>query len=162
MRRKTWVGVVLLTSVLSLTGCESVSTRIKEREAVYRGWSQPTQERIKRGEIKVGDGFDMVYVALGSPDEMETFTVKNGGVLTIWGYPKIKQRLAAEETVNYEDVSDYNIATGERVHYQVPNRQKVFRTEKSNGMQVIFRDGAVTSVRWGGSGPPAAATAATE
>ena len=154
MKRLVWVAMLWFGGLM-LGGCESIATRIRERETAFGSWSAMTQERIRRGEIKVGDSFDMVYIALGAPDGMQTFTAEDGGVVTVWDYPKIRQRYVGEETVNYEDVSEFNIATGERTHYQIPNRQKTYRTAKEAGMQVIFRGGLVSSVRWGGQTPPA-------
>ncbi|MCF3651128.1 hypothetical protein [Synoicihabitans lomoniglobus] len=154
-----FVSLLVAGGCLVLVGCESIATRMKQREEVTRTWPPLTQERIARGEIKVGDDFDMVSVALGAPDGQETFTAKDGGIVTIWNYPKITQRFERDEIVNYEDVSEFDVRTGQRIHYQVPNRQKVYVSGKEPGMQIIFRNGRVSSLRWGGEAPEPAPTA---
>ena len=140
--------------MLSLSvGCESITTRIKERSAAFEDWSPTTQERIRTGELKVGDNTDMVYIVLGSPKNTEEIPREDGSTLSIWNYPELKQQFMTEETVGYEDHSEYDIATGQRIYYQVPNRQKVYQNTKVKGMQVILRNGLVTSVRWAGDPP---------
>ena len=67
----------------------------------------------------------MAYIVLGEPDPAEEILREDGSTLSIWNYPKLKQQFMAEETVGYEDHSDYDIATGPRIHYQILNRQKV-------------------------------------
>lgn len=145
---------MLVAGLLIVGGCESTQSRLKEREATARGWTSVTQERLVRGEIKPGDDYDMVYVAIGKPGDIETFTVKDGGVLTIWSYPKIVQRKVSEETVDYEEITEFDVRTGQRLQYRIPVREAVYDTTKKQGLQVIFRDGLVTSVRWGSDGPP--------
>ncbi|MBT5903085.1 MAG: hypothetical protein HOH58_13355 [Opitutaceae bacterium] len=150
---KTPACVAILLSLM-LMGCESISSRIKERAAAFDNWAPATQERIRTGELKVGDNTDMVYMVLGNPDTAEDIPRADGSTLSIWSYPKLKQQFMAEETVGYEDHSEYDIATGQRIHYQIPNRQKVYQNTKVKGMQVILRNGLVTSVRWAGEPPP--------
>ncbi|WP_221029691.1 hypothetical protein [Actomonas aquatica] len=157
MNSQAWRGI-LAAGIVALTGCESTQSRLKEREATARGWSPVTRERVTRGEIKPGDDYDMVYVALGQPGDIETITVRDGGVLTIWNYPKIVQRQISEETVDYEEITEFDVRTGQRLQYRIPVREGVYETSKQQGLQVIFRDGLVTSVRWGRNGPPAAAS----
>lgn len=149
---KTTACLVVWLSLM-LVGCESITTRIKERSSAFENWNSTTQERIRTGELKVGDNTDMVYIVLGSPDSTEVIPREDGSTLSIWNYPKLKQQFMTEETVGYEDHSEYNIATGERIHYQIPNRQKVYQNTKIRGMQVILRNGLVTSVRWAGDSP---------
>ncbi len=150
---KTATCLVILMSLM-LVGCESISTRIKERSAVFENWAPATQQRIRTGELKVGDNTDMVYIVLGNPDSTEDIPREDGSTLSIWNYLKLKQQFMAEETVGYEDHSDCDIATGQRIHYKIPNRQKVYQNTKVGSMQVILRNGLVTSVRWSGEPPP--------
>ncbi len=146
MKRVARVGLGLVV-LWAMAGCETVGTRIKEREAVYREWNPVTQERVARGEIKPGDSFDMVYVALGKPGDMETFTANDGGIVTIWNYPKVSQRKVSEETVDYEEITEFDVRTGQQISYRIPVREAVYQREEKRGLQVIFRDGAVASVR---------------
>ena len=50
---------------LLMVGCESISSRINERSTAFNNWTPTTQERIRTGELKVGDNTDMVYIVLG-------------------------------------------------------------------------------------------------
>ena len=147
--------------MLCFGGCESVDSRIKERSGAYTGWSAMTQERIKRGELKVGDNFDMTYIALGEPNGVEVISHDDGSTVSIWSYSEIKQQFAREEIVGYEDHSEFDLATGQRIHYKVPNRQKVYHNTRSTGIQVLFRNGVITSVR-GNPTPPKSVEPAAE
>ena len=79
-------GLLAIACLWAATGCESVSGRIKERPQAYARLAPMEQQRVKRGEIKVGDSFDIVYLALGSPSEHESITLSDGSIRTIWSY----------------------------------------------------------------------------
>ena len=98
----------------------------------------------------------MVFIALGTPNETATIPVANSEPLTTWTYTRLRQRELREETVGYRDESEFDIKTGTRVHYQVPDRQTVSRPTKERGMTVIFRHGVISSVQWGSTPKPVA------
>ena len=150
----TCAFILLVSTVLLLTGCESTNSRIQSRLASFNTWDAATQDRLRRGLIQDGDNYDMVYIALGSADEIATIPVSDGEPLTTWTYTRLSQRDLREETVGYRDESEFDIKTGTRVHYQVPERQKVSRPTKERGMTVIFRRGVISSVQWGSTPNP--------
>jgi len=96
----------------------------------------------------------MVYVALGPPGEKETIPIVGEESLTTWTYSRLVQRNLIEETVGYREESEFDIKTGTRINYKIPDRQKVSRPTKERGMMVIFRRGVVSSVQWGATPKP--------
>ena len=56
-------------AALLLAGCSTFESRSKEKAAVFNSLDTSTQERLKKGEIALGDTAEMVYLALGNPDE---------------------------------------------------------------------------------------------
>src|ERR1044071_4427231 len=54
---------------LTLSGCSTFMTRSDEKSEVFDSLPVATQKRLERGKINVGDSEDLVYIALGQPDE---------------------------------------------------------------------------------------------
>src|SRR5690606_27646654 len=70
---------------LFLAGCNSFQSRARERAWTYEQLSSSDQQRLQRGVISVGDNEDMVYIALGHPDESRTVTTADGSH-EVWVY----------------------------------------------------------------------------
>src|ERR1044071_3420654 len=67
-----------LGAAFAVTGCDTFAARAKDLSATYEQLDPGTQQRLKRGDINVGDNADMVYIALGQPDERRTVTDADG------------------------------------------------------------------------------------
>ena len=70
--------LILLSSVLLLAGCSTVDARIKQRSSYFYSLDTKTQERLKKGEIHIGDTTDMVFIAVGHPDRVHEKTTSAG------------------------------------------------------------------------------------
>lgn len=68
-----------------LTGCDTFQSRAQEKSATYDQLSPGTQQRLEKGHISVGDNQDMVYIALGQPEEKRNITTSTG-TSTEWIY----------------------------------------------------------------------------
>jgi outer membrane protein assembly factor BamE (lipoprotein component of BamABCDE complex) len=84
MAVKYWTFLLL---VLVLVGCatSSVETRRKERQAVYDTLPPDQKALVDQGELKVGMSEDVVYIALGKPNEILKSGDQNGEATT-WIY----------------------------------------------------------------------------
>jgi hypothetical protein len=63
-------GIVTAVAMLLLmiaTGCATPESRIKKHPEMFSAFPPEVQERVRLGEIRVGDTSDMVYIALGHP-----------------------------------------------------------------------------------------------
>ncbi|HXA13520.1 MAG TPA: hypothetical protein VNW23_00210, partial [Opitutaceae bacterium] len=67
----------------ALAGCNSIGSRIREKQAVFNGLDPQTQAKIRQGVIAVGYTTDMVYIALGPPGERQQKAIPEGDE-TIW------------------------------------------------------------------------------
>ena len=76
---------ITFASVL-LFGCATVDTRIQEHQAYFDSLPAETQDRLRSGVIHVGDTKDMVYIALGPPDQQFRRTDASGLTQDIWSY----------------------------------------------------------------------------
>lgn len=154
-RRRSLVTLLAISCVLLFSsGCETTGSRVQSRLEAYNGWDASTQVRLRQGIIQDGDSYDMVYVALGTPNEKDDIPVVGGETLTTWEYSRLVQRNLIEETVGYQEESEFDIKTGTRINHKIPIREKVSRPTKERGMLVIFRQGIVSSVQWGSQKPP--------
>ncbi|NCC50691.1 MAG: hypothetical protein EOM20_05685 [Spartobacteria bacterium] len=85
MKKWSRMSLVALLSTL-LYGCgTTTASRIKEKQAVFDAHPPAIQERIQKGQVEPGDVEDMVYIALGAPDnKYERKTAL--GTSEIWAY----------------------------------------------------------------------------
>lgn len=85
MKNRTWFALLSLSVLLAFTGCQTVDTRINEKPAVFSSLDKTTQDMIKKGIIGIGYTEDMVYLALGSPDQIRESVTANSRTL-LWIY----------------------------------------------------------------------------
>ena len=79
-------AVIALLGAFLLSGCASgVADRIAERRAAYDAYPADVQERIARGQIRLGDDQDAVWMVYGDPTERFSRTDANGRTET-WVY----------------------------------------------------------------------------
>ncbi|MEY4939796.1 MAG: hypothetical protein RIQ93_1531 [Verrucomicrobiota bacterium] len=70
---------------LAFPGCNTFKSRAREKSATFDALPNEAQQRLRRGEIDIGDTHDMVYIALGQPDERRETITSDGGQET-WIY----------------------------------------------------------------------------
>lgn len=68
-----------------LAACSTVDDRIAENADLYYSLSPEDQTNIKAGAVDVGFTKDMVYLALGQPDEVGRI-LRSGNEVEIWRY----------------------------------------------------------------------------
>ena len=75
-----------LLGALLLSGCAAgVADRIAERQAAYDAYPADVQARIARGQIRLGDDQDAVWMVYGDPSERFSRTDAKGRTET-WVY----------------------------------------------------------------------------
>jgi len=68
--KSRWMGLYVGGFLAGmLAGCSTFSSRVGEKRAVFEGLAHADQIRLKTGAINIGDSPDLVYIALGNPDE---------------------------------------------------------------------------------------------
>lgn len=78
---KTRMLMTLVAASAALTffaGCNTFQSRARERSATFEALTPQDQQRLKKGQINVGDNADMVYIALGHPDDRRLITSADG------------------------------------------------------------------------------------
>src|SRR5687767_4276483 len=81
-----FVTTLLAAVTLSLlAGCNTFKSRARQMSGVYDQLPASEQQRLERGSINVGDTPEMVYIALGNPDERRDVLTADGSQ-NVWVY----------------------------------------------------------------------------
>ena len=137
--------LVALGAIFTLAGCDTFQSRVREKSDVYNALPPDTQQRLQHGRISVGDSQDMVYIALGYPDEVREVTTQKGAQ-TLWIYRTYWQQYEGTAWVGWHRVI---VPTRDGRGYAVfhePVTTDVYRTHVDEVIRVTFNRGVVSSV----------------
>lgn len=136
--------LALAAVALSLfAGCNTFDSRAKEKSATYDALPAGTQKRLERGHIKPGDTQDMVYIALGSPDEKRQVSTTDGTNET-WVYRTYWEQYEGSEWVGFHRVI-VPTAQGYAIFHE-PITRDVYSQRADEVIRVSFKAGVVASV----------------
>ena len=135
----------LTAIVLGLTGCQSVESRIKEKPDVFAKLDVATQDKIKQGIIDLGFTEEMVYLALGDPDQKKE-SVSAAGQTVTWIYNTYYERYDGTHQIGYrrQIYFDPYLSTY-RIHYH-PAFVDSYVTEKEERIRIVFKEGKVSVI----------------
>ncbi len=144
MTKSTLVfAAAALGAALALTGCDTFASRAKEKSATYEQLDPGTQQRLKRGDINVGDNADMVYIALGRPDERRVVTSADGQG-EIWIYRTYWEQYEGSAWYGWRRVI---VPTGRGYAiFHEPVSQDIYSQHVSDLTRVHMQNGVVQSV----------------
>src|SRR5688572_15283247 len=100
---KTKLSLLLATAAVVLAGWNSFNSRARQLSAVYDQPPQTEQQRLQRGVINLGDTPEMVYIALGNPDERRD-VLNADGTQTTWVYRTYWQQYEGQAWLGYRRV----------------------------------------------------------
>jgi hypothetical protein len=131
--------------LLFAAGCQTVETRIKENPQLFASLDAETQAKIKQGIIDLGFSEDMVYLAVGAPDQKRE-SRSAAGVQTVWIYNTYFERYDGTRFVGYNRRVYFDpFLNTYRVHY-VPVYADTYRPEVEERIRVVFENGKVTVI----------------
>jgi len=137
--------VASFAAIAWLTGCDTFKSRSQEKASVYNALSPVTQKRLERGTIHVGDTPDMVYIALGNPDQRHEQTTM-AGTETVWSYNTYWQQYEGTEWAGWRRVIVPAKDGRGYVVFHEPVTRDVYTTHVDEIIRVAFVRGKVTSV----------------
>jgi hypothetical protein len=142
---KTKLSLLLAAAAVALAGCNTFNARARQMSAVYNQLPASEQQRLQRGVINLGDTPEMVYIALGNPDERRD-VMNADGTQTTWVYRTYWQQYEGQAWLGYRRV--VVPARGGRgyVVFHEPVTQDVYRTHVDERLRVTFGNGVVQSV----------------
>jgi hypothetical protein len=146
MNRIALLGLVVGGAALfALSGCDTFQSRAREKSYVYQSLPPETQQRLQRGRISIGDTQDMVYIALGYPDEVRQVTTPQGEQ-TLWIYRTYWQQYEGTAWVGWHRVI-VPAPNGRGYYiYHEPVTTDVYRTHSDEVIRVAFQNAVVQSV----------------
>lgn len=142
---KTTTLILIGLAALALTGCSTVDSRIREKSQVYYSLDADTRSKIDHGIIEPGFTTDMVYIALGAPDEKRTRRDFDHAS-EVWVYNSYYDRMEGIRHIGYyRNVYFDPVLRVYRV-YLTPAYGPVYSQQKDELLRIVFRNGKVSSI----------------
>ncbi len=140
MNRRLLTTFMLAASLGFLVGCQSVNDRIKEKPNVLASVDKATQDKIRQGIIDIGYTEDMVYLALGAPDQKRE-AVTAAGTNVIWIYSTYYQVYDGTAFVGYRRRVYYDPFLKTYRLYYHPAYADTYHDESEDRIRVVFKNG---------------------
>ena len=129
----------------ALAGCNTFERRAEEKSDTFFSLDEATRERLRERKLHIGDTLDMVYIAMGAPDERRVRHSADGSDTT-WVYNAYWQEYQGEVLMGYRRYVVRDSETGRYRIYYEPVRESVFAPREEERIRVTFRDGRVTAI----------------
>jgi len=143
MRAFSFISILLTLTLL--TGCNTFERRAQKKADVFAALSPEAKVRLENKVINVGDSPDMVYIALGTPDEKRVTTSATGETVT-WLYNRYWQEYRGEAYGGFVRRTVRDPQTGATSFYLEPVSRPIYAEREEPIMRVLFVDGKVTVV----------------
>ena len=101
--------------------------------------------RLAARQIEVGDTQDMVYIALGVPDEKRDQVAATGRTTT-WIYSAYWQEYQGTRMVGFRRQVVYDPASKTYRVYHEPDFQPVYAPRSEDRIRITFQNGSVTVI----------------
>jgi hypothetical protein len=137
--------LLLVGSVGFFAGCQTVDDRIREKPAVFANVDKATQNKIKQGIIDLGFSQDMVYLALGKPDQQHESVTATDRSLT-WLYNSYYQRYDGIRFAGYSRRVYFDPYFKTYRVYDRPVYADVYSDEQEERIRIVFKDGKASVI----------------
>ncbi len=143
--RRTGPARALLAAA-ALAGCSTVGSRIRKKSAEFAALDPATQASLRRGEVAIGERPDLVYIALGAPDERLVRTTAKAPE-TVWIYRRDYQALTGSALAGYRREPVVDPQTNRTVAViAAPAFVPVYEDRSEDRIRITFRDGKVVEI----------------
>lgn len=130
---------------LLLGGCSTIPSRIEEKSTAFAALDADTQNKIRRGQVEVGYSPDLVYIALGTPDERLSKTSTSGTTET-WIYNSYRQEYLGNARTGYRQYVVIDPKTRQAVVIYEPVYSSVYRDRVDERIRINFKASQVESI----------------
>lgn len=132
-------------ALLFAAGCQSVDRRIRENPQLFASLDAATQAKIRQGIIDIGYTEDMVYLALGAPDQKREAR-SAAGAQSVWIYNTYFERYDGTRFVGYSRRVYYDPYLRSYRMYYAPVYAETYRPEVEERIRVVFENGRVAVI----------------
>ncbi len=140
-----------ILALLFLAGCSTFDRRAQEKSSVFATLDAATQIRLEARRIEVGDTQDMVYIALGRPDQKRE-QLDGASRTTTWVYSAYWQEYQGTRLVGYRRQVIYDPASKSYRAYSEPDYQPVYAPRVEDRLRITFQEGRVSVIEQAQSG----------
>lgn len=142
---KTFLFAAATFLTLGLTGCDTFEHRTQEKAATFAMLGPEEKEKLRRGEIDIGNTPDMVYIALGRPDEKYDTTTAQGKE-TVWVYNSYHQEYEGNVHTGYHRIVLFDPVRKRYAVYFEPVYADVYSEHQEEHIRVTFVNDKVTTI----------------
>jgi len=139
------LALLSLGAVLALSGCNTTANRIKQKAEVFASLPAADQERLRKGNVAVGDSPDMVYIAIGAPERRNERT-SSGGRRMEWIYRRYYETYDGAAFAGYRRTVGIDPHTGRRIVFMEPCYADVYRSHAEEYLRISFEDNKVSAI----------------
>lgn len=136
--------LVLLLAAL-LGGCNTFERRSQEKASTFAALTPAARDKLKHGVIELGNTPDMVYIALGEPDEKRE-SASAQGRRTTWIYHSYHEDYAGNVRTGVHRILLYDRAAKRYVVYYEPIYTDVYQERVEESIRVKFQDNKVVEI----------------
>lgn len=137
--------ILAALAAFCLGACSTVKSRIEEKASVFNALDSETQARLRQGIVDVGYTPDMVYIAMGRPDQTKEKQTAEG-IDTTWIYNEYWQEYQGTQFVGYRRIVYYDpVARAYRYYYE-PVHADVYRDRTQQKTRVVYKNGKVSVI----------------
>jgi hypothetical protein len=134
-----------LCGLLTTLGCDTFDRRSHEKAAAFAALPPASQEKLKKGVIEIGDSPDMVYIAMGTPDERRDST-KVGGREMTWIYNSYHQEYEGNVRTGYRRTLVRDPVTKRYIALYEPIYTDVYSDHREERIRIKFVNDRVTEI----------------
>jgi hypothetical protein len=139
------IRLFLVLALLGLAACSTFQKRAEEKSAVFAGLDAATQENLRNGVVEPGYTRDMVYIALGEPDERRE-TVTKAGRDEMWIYQAYSNEYRGTATVGYRRWVTYDPVRKVLWTYYEPVTRDIYQDHIEDRIRITFHQGKVSVI----------------
>ncbi|MES2697286.1 MAG: hypothetical protein V4773_27725 [Verrucomicrobiota bacterium] len=135
----------LVLVALGFAGCSTIDSRIREKSSAFGALDAPTQDKIRLGRVEVGFTTDLVYIALGTPDERISKT-SAASTDEMWIYNSYHQDYLGSAHSGYRRYVVIDARTKQPVVFYEPVYTAIYQDRIEERIRIAFKAGKVDSI----------------
>jgi hypothetical protein len=134
-----------LLALLSTTACSTFERRAKEKAPAFAALDAATRTRLEARLIEVGDTQDMVYIALGAPDQKREHLAADSQTTT-WVYSAYWQEYQGTRLVGFRREVVFDPGSKSYRVYHEPDYQPIYAPRVEDRVRITFDHGRVSVI----------------